>query len=78
LLHHWKHEKISWLWLRYGFAWLKMLRRQIFSRADTLLIEGCAEWEISLTAELEKYRAYREVRKSPRHYQKFGLVKLSP
>jgi len=76
LLHHWRHKKISWLWLRYGWAWLKMWRRRIFSRADMKRIEGCAEWEMSLTAELEKYRAYRHERKRPRNYEKFGLIKL--
>ena len=78
LLHHWKHETIALPRLRHGYALLKLLRRRVISRSDTRRVEGCAEWEISLTAELEKYRAFLNERRRPRNYEKFGLVKLRP
>jgi len=76
LCHHWKHGTITMPRLRYGFALAKMLRRRIISRSDTRLVEGCAEWEISLTTELEKYRSFVKERQRPRNYEKFGLTKL--
>ncbi len=78
LLHHWKHETIKFPRLRSAYAWVKLFRRKIISRADTLLIEGCAEWEISLTTELEKYRSFIKERRRSRNYEKHGLVKLRP
>lgn len=76
LLHHWKHETIAWPRLRRGIALIKLLRRRVISHSDTRRVEGCAEWEISLTVELEKYRAFLKERRRPRNYEKFGLVKL--
>jgi cellulose synthase/poly-beta-1,6-N-acetylglucosamine synthase-like glycosyltransferase len=76
LLHHWKHETINFPRLRLAYAWVKLVRRQIISRTDTRLIEGCAEWEISLISESEKYRSFLKERQRPRNYKKYGLVKL--
>lgn len=78
LLHHWHHQKITMPRLRYCYAMAKMLRRWIISHADTRLIEGCAEWEISLTVELEKCLSFLKERQRPRNYEKFGLKKLKP
>jgi len=78
LAHHWKHETITFPRLRFCYALAKKIRRRIISYKDTRLVEGCAEWETSLTAELEKYRSYLKERRRPRNYEKFGLVKLRP
>ena len=78
LLHHWKHETIALPRMRHAYALLKLLRRRIISHSDTSRAEGCAEWEISLNAELEKYCAFLNERRRPRNYEKFGLVKLRP
>jgi glycosyltransferase involved in cell wall biosynthesis len=78
LLHHWKHETITMPRFRYCYAMAKILRRRIFSSSETRSIEGCAEWEISLTTELEKYRSYIKERRRPHNYERFGLIKLRP
>jgi GT2 family glycosyltransferase len=76
LLHHWKQEPVRAPRWRIVLAHLKLLRRRITSRRDTHLIEGCADWEISLNTELEKYRGYLRERQRPRNYAKRGLIKL--
>lgn len=77
LLHHWQHEPIRFPRARLLIAKAKLARRHVISAVDTRRAEGCAEWEISLTAEIEKYRQYLVEQQRPRNYEKHGLQKLS-
>ena len=77
LLHHWRHEKICYPYARLALAQLKLLRRRLISSRDSTRLEGCADWEFSLHAELWRYRQYLHERQRPRNYAKRGLEKIT-
>jgi glycosyltransferase involved in cell wall biosynthesis len=77
LLHHWRHEEICFPRARLALVQLKLLRRRLISKTDSMRLEGCADWEFSLHAELWRYRQYLHERRRPRNYQRRGLVKIA-
>ena len=77
VMHHWKHENVRFPLLRLGAVQIKLARRRLISRHDTKIEEGCADWELSLTAELARYKQYLIERRRPRNYEWHGLVKKS-
>jgi GT2 family glycosyltransferase len=76
LLHHWKYEDISFPIVRIALVYAKLARRCLISGKDTKCEEGCADWELSLTAELWRYRQFMIERRRPRNYERRGLVKV--
>lgn len=76
LLHHWRHETIPFARLQLAWARIKLARRRLFSRADTQLIEGCAQWEMALTKEISTFTHYLIEAQRPRNYEKRGLEKI--
>ncbi|HEV2454699.1 MAG TPA: hypothetical protein VGY98_10575, partial [Verrucomicrobiae bacterium] len=77
LLHHWKHAKIKFLWIRSLWLLMKLNLRRILRPPPPLDSEGCPYWEWSYVYDLAFYRQYRIERTRPRNYARHGLKKLN-
>jgi len=76
VLHHWRHENVSFPRLRNYFYGLKLGLRRLLEPPPPLDAEGIAPWEMTCVAELEKNRQFLVESQRPRNYSKLGLRKL--
>jgi glycosyltransferase involved in cell wall biosynthesis len=76
LRHHWYHEQMRVVWLRYwkALTLLALYRRR---QPKPLPIEGCSLMELRLLVAALTHRRFLAERKRPRNYERHGLVKLT-
>jgi len=78
VIYHWRHEKVSFPWLRYCYYGLKLRLRRLLEPPPPLDAEGISPWEMTYVAEMENRRQFLIERRRPRNYSKRGLRKLAP
>jgi glycosyltransferase involved in cell wall biosynthesis len=76
LRHHWYHEQMSVVWLRYwkALTLLTLYRRR---QPKPLSVEGCSLMELRFLVAALTHRRFLVERRRPRNYERHGLVKLT-
>jgi glucosyl-dolichyl phosphate glucuronosyltransferase len=75
---HWKHEDRKLIMLRAARRQLELLMKRRLRSRECQEKEGMPVWEMKLVMDLEYLNYFKQLRKQPRVYERFGTRKLSP
>jgi glucosyl-dolichyl phosphate glucuronosyltransferase len=75
--YHWYHRDLESPHLKAAWFSTKLSLRRLIQPPQKLDQEGCPEWELCYSHELEMYRQFCVERKRPRNYTRRGLKKVS-
>jgi glucosyl-dolichyl phosphate glucuronosyltransferase len=76
VLHHWRHENVSFPRLRNCYYTIKLGLHRFLKAPRPLDAEGIDPWEMTCVAEIEKNQQFLIERGRLRNYSKRGLQKL--
>ncbi len=75
IVHHWEHSHVSFVAIRLAWQQIKLLAIRTIDRSGML---GCgiSERENALTTRVGFYKQLLRVRRTPRKYERHGLIKI--